>query len=291
MPLVKELFSKEINGLNIKLFEYDVNDTTNLNKLKDYLIGKVKKSKVHNTLEYDLTYYGSKNLNSDFVKKFNETVKELNTPEKLKSIPHFDVRRERVTEWMAQIILEEKYSCKFYEEADKRMNLKPIDIDKHTSGIDVPGIMFKNNELKFVVCEVKASEDKKIPCSSSKALMKDMQKAIDNDKNRLSREILNYMGEIRNVAMKSDEVSKILNFLAELVVNTENNLNDCISKNIMFFPLLIRKNDKIVIDNNVDDYKNFKVKGIDNTNIENIICCFGRSINEFSNDIYDEALK
>lgn len=291
MSVVKELFSSRANGLNIKLFEYDIKNETNFNKIKEYLTNKVKKSKVHNTLEYDLTYYGSANLNPEFVKKFNERVAEINIPKKEKSIPHFDVRRERVTEWMAQIVLEEKYNCKFYEEADKRMNLETVNIDKHTSGIDVPGIMIKDNEVKFVVCEVKASEDKHIPCSSSKDLMNDIQKSIDNHENRVSREILQYMHGIRNIKMDSEEITKILDFLAKLVVDSQEKSNESLSKNIMFFPVLIRSNDKIIETNNVNDYKNFKVERIDENNVENIICSLSRSINEFSNDIYKEAME
>lgn len=290
MSVIKELLSSKANGLKIKLFEYNIDDEESYKKIKEYLINKVRKSKVHNTLEYDLTYYGSANLNPEFVKKFNERVAEINIPQKAKKIPQFDVRRERVTEWMAQLVLENKYGCKFYEEADKRMNLETVDIDKHTSGIDVPGIMFEDDIVKFVVCEVKASEDKKIPCSSSNALMNDIQKSIDNHENRVSREILQYMHGIRNVKMADDEITKILDFLAKLVVDSQENSSENLVKNIMFFPVLIRKNDEIINNNNIDDYKNFNVQGIDNENIENVICVLNSSINNFSNDIYKEAI-
>lgn len=246
MSVIKELLSSKANGLKIKLFEYNIDDEESYKKIKDYLINKVRKSKVHNTLEYNLAYYGSANLNPEFVKKFNERVAEINIPQKAKKIPQFDVRRERVTEWMAQLVLENKYGCKFYEEADKRMNLETVDIDKHTSGIDVPGIMFEDDIVKFVVCEVKASEDTKIPCSSSKALMNDIQKSIENNENRVSREILQYMHGIRNVKMADDEITKILEFLAKLVVDSQENSIKNLVKNIMFFPVLIRKNNEII---------------------------------------------
>ena len=290
MSVIKELFSSKANGLNIKLFEYNIDDEESYKKIKDYLINRVRKSKVHNALEYDLTYYGSANLNPEFVKKFNEKVAEINIPQRAKKIPHFDVRRERVTEWMAQLVLENKYGCRFYEEADKRMNIETVDIDKHTSGIDVPGILFEDGLVKFVVCEVKDSEDKKIPCSSSNALMTDIQKSIDNNENRVTREILQYMHGIRNIKMNDDEITKILEFLAELVVDGQKNSRGSLSKNIMFFPVLIRKNDEIINNHNIDDYKNFNVEGIDNENIENIICALNSSINNFSDDIYKEAI-
>lgn len=291
MSAIKEVFSSKTNGLNIKLFEYDIEDENNFNNIKEYLIGKVKKSKVHNPLEYDLTYYGSANLNPEFVKRFNEKVAEINIPKKEKKIPHFDVRRERITEWMAQFVLEDQYRCTFFDEADKRMNIETVEIDKHTPGIDVPGIMFEEDKLKFIVCEVKASEDKNIPCSSAKDLMNDIQKSIDNNENRVSREILQYMHGIRNVKMKDDEVTKILEFLAELVVQGKEDSSKSLAQNVMFFPVLIRRHDDVIENNNVSDFKNFKFTGVENRNVENIIGYFASSINDFSNDIYKEAIE
>ncbi len=113
---VKELASTKLNSLTVKLFEYDIDNEQSFTDLKEYLVKKIKKSKVHNV---NLNYYGSKNLNPTFVKKFNEQVAKITIPQKAK-MPQFDVRRERVTEWMAQLLLEKKYNCMFYEEADKK---------------------------------------------------------------------------------------------------------------------------------------------------------------------------
>lgn len=283
--VVRELASTKLNGLNVKLFEYDINDEQSLSELKDYLIGKIRKSKVHDIGNYDLNFYGSKNLNPRFIQKFNEQVAKINVPQKHK-LPQFDVRRSRVTEWMAQLLLEKEYDCKFYEEADKRMNIEPIDINKHTPGIDVLGIRIVDNQITFVICEVKASEEKKIPCSSVPSLQNDIQKSIDNNEERVTREILQYMHGIRNIKMRDEELEKIVSFLAKLIVGTKTEL----SKSIMFFPVLIRNNIDILQNKDPRDYKNFVVKGIDNKNIENIIFAFGYSIQKFSNEIYTEAI-
>lgn len=150
-------------------------------------------------------------------------------------IPQFDVRRERVTEWMAQYLLEHEYGCKFYDEADKRVNLKTVEIDKHTDGIDVPGIWIDNDRIRFVVCEVKASEANQIPCDSVQSLQQDIQKAIDDVDNRVSHEILEYMHGIRNVKMQDDILEKIVDFLAKLIAGEKEDLAD----NIMFFPFCL----------------------------------------------------
>ena len=94
------------------------------------------------------------------------------------------------------------------------------------------------------------------------------------------------MHGIRNIKMRDEELEKIVGFLAKLIVGTKTEL----SKSIMFFPVLIRNNIDILQNKDPRDYKNFVVKGIDNKNIENIIFAFGYSIQEFSNEIYTEAI-
>ena len=285
MAGISKVLEKELNGLKVNLFEFDIENEKGFNEIKAYLIDKIKISKVHNIEEYDLTYYGSQNLTQDFVTRFNDQISKINIPKKT-TIPQFDVRRERVTEWMAQYLLEQEYGCKFYDEADKRVNLKTVEIDKHTDGIDVPGIWIDDDRIRFVVCEVKASEANKIPCSSMKPLLEDVQKAIDNVDNRVSREILEYMHGIRNVKMQDDILKKIIDFLVQLIAGEEKNLAD----NILFFPFLLRNNEKIVLEKNVDDYKNFSLHGVNRENVENIILSFRKAFSEFSNEVYEEAI-
>ena len=285
MANVKKVLETEVNGLKVNLFEYDIESKESISQIKEYLINKVKISKVHNTAEYDLTYYGAQNLDPEFVTRFNEQVAKINIPKK-SSIPHFDVRRERVTEWMAQYLLEQEYGCKFYDEADKRINLKAVEIDKHTDGIDVPGIWIDNDKIRFVVCEVKASEITKIPCSSAKDLQEDIQKAIDNVDNRVTREILEYMHGIRNVKIQDELLDKIVEFLAHLIAGEKKDL----AENIMFFPFLLRNNKKIVPERNIDDYKNFSLQRVKRENVENIILAFEKEFTDFSTKIYEEAI-
>ena len=285
MSDVRKVLETEINGLKVNLFEFDIENEENFNDIKTYLINKVKISKVHNVQEYDLTYYGTKNLNPDFVAKFNEQVARINIPKKSR-IPQFDVRRERITEWIAQYLLEQEYGCRFYDEADKRVNMKVVEIDKHTDGIDVPGILIDNDRIRFVVCEVKASEAAKIPCDSVQSLQEDIQKAIDNTDNRISREILEYMHGIRNVKMHDGILEKVIEFLAWLIAGEKKDL----AENIMFFPFLLRNNEKIVSDRNIDDYKTFSLRGVRKENVENIIVSFRKSFSDFSNEVYEEAI-
>ncbi len=285
MANVKKVLETEVNGLKVNLFEYDIESEESVSQIKEYLINKVKISKVHNIAEYDLTYYGTQNLDPEFVARFNEQVARINIPKK-SSIPQFDVRRERVTEWMAQYLLEQEYGCKFYDEADKRINLKAVEIDKHTDGIDVPGIWIDNDRIRFVVCEVKASEATKIPCDSAQSLQEDIQKAIGNADNRVSREILEYMHGIRNVKIQDELLDKIVGFLVHLIAGEKKDL----AENIMFFPFLLRNNEKIVSDMNIDDYKNFSLQRVKKENVENIILAFEKQFTDFSTEIYKEAI-
>lgn len=282
---VKKVLEKITNGLKVNLFEFDIDNEDDFLELKEYLMNKVRISKVHNIEEYNLTYYGAKNLNPKFVAKFNEQVAKINVPKKAAK-PQFDVRRERITEWLAQFLLEQKYGCKFYDEADKKINLKTVEIDKHTDGIDVPGIWLDKDRIRFVVCEVKASEDKKIPCNSVQSLQEDIQKAVDNSDNRVSREILEYMHGIRNVKMQDDMLIRIVDFLANLIAGEKEELTN----NIMFFPFLLRNNDKIISEKNLDDYKTFSLERVKKENVENILAIFGKSFSDFSNEVYEQAI-
>lgn len=285
MADIRKVLETRKNGLKVNLFEFDIEDEGNFNNIKAYLINKVKSSKVHNIEEYDLIYYGAKNLNPAFVAKFNEQVAKINIPKKT-SIPQFDVRRERVTEWMAQHLLEQMYGCIFYDEADKRLNLKTVEIDKHTDGIDVPGIWVDDDHIRFVICEVKASQEKQIPCSSIGPLQNDIQKSIDNADNRVSREILQYMHGIRNIKMQDDLLQRIINFLARLIAGEKKDLAD----NLMFFPFLLRNNEKIIDNQNMDDYRDFLLQRVKEDNVENIVAAFGKDFSEFSSEIYEKAI-
>ena len=88
MANVKKVLETEVNGLKVNLFEYDVESEESISQIKEYLINKVKISKVHNTAEYDLTYYGTQNLDPEFVARFNEQVARINIPKK-SAIPFF----------------------------------------------------------------------------------------------------------------------------------------------------------------------------------------------------------
>ena len=71
---VKELASTKLNSLTVKLFEYDIDNEQSFTDLKEYLVKKIKKSKVHNV---NLNYYGSKNLNPTFVKNLMSKLRRL----------------------------------------------------------------------------------------------------------------------------------------------------------------------------------------------------------------------
>ena len=77
---------------------------------------------------------------------------------------------------------------------------------------------------------MKASEDKKIPCGSVKSLQEDIQKAVDDADNRVSREILEYMHGMRNVKIQDDLLQRIIDFLGRLIAGEKEEFVE----NIMF---------------------------------------------------------
>ena len=58
MADVKKILEAVVNGLKVNLFEFDIENEDGYNKIKEYLINKIRITKVHNMEEYDLTYYG-----------------------------------------------------------------------------------------------------------------------------------------------------------------------------------------------------------------------------------------
>lgn len=118
------------------------------------------------------------------------------------------------------------------------------------------------------------------------SLQEDIQKAIDNADNRVSHEILEYMHGIRNIKMQDDILEKIVVFLAQLIAGEKEDLAD----NIMFFPVLLRNNEKVFPDINAGDYMDFFLQGVKKENVENIIFSFRKKFSEFSNEVYKEAI-
>lgn len=283
MVKINELFSRENSGITIKLFEYDIDDDISYNELKEYLIQKVRGSKAHSITAEGILPYVTPEMDTNFIARLNQKITQLMTPA-AHGIPHFDVRRERVTEWMAQLLLEQKYDCIFYDAADKRMNIEPVNLDKHTPGIDVPGLKIVEDEIKFVVCEVKASEANVPATSVADSLNQDIQNSIDSN-SRVSTEILQYITSIRK-NIENEDLQKVIIFLTKLINLSGSDLMN----NILFFPIMIRKCEAIVAENNVSDFDNFSVRGIDKKSIENILVSFKKSFLDFSQEIYEEAI-
>lgn len=284
MPNFNSRINKSINNLDVSVYDIDLNNSVDLNKLEVFLKDKIKKMKIHSSSAY-LNLLDVPNIKPELRQKISEKIKESNNPRR-SDIVWFDVRRSRITEFMSQCLLEKKYNCVFYEEADKRINLSAIETDKHVQGVDVTGIRQSNGSFKFVVCEVKSSKDK-VPSKSSSKLLEDIQKGY-TDENKLNRELLDYFTKLKLI-QSDEQLSKILEFLFKLI--TESSSHKTTLNNVIFFPFLIRQNEEIIAQNTIDDFKDFKKESFADTSIHGIIWCFNTDIDEFCKRIYDEALK
>ena len=117
MPKFSCLAHREINGIEVFLYQMDLNDARERKKIESYIKNKIKKMKMHNNYMENLKYL-SPNINIDLVSKCENRIKEIAIP-KHSSKKWFDVRRSRVTEFMAELLLEKEQNCIFYDEADK----------------------------------------------------------------------------------------------------------------------------------------------------------------------------
>lgn len=273
---------EEIDNLKIKVFEINHEDKTHIDKLQNLLIEKVKSMKIHqNILEENHFPPG---FDEDFIQKFKNSAKSIITPEE-HSIPWFDVRRSRLTEFMSQIYLEKEIGCVFFDKCDKKINLEAFEVDNHAKGIDVVGIKDKNNEFKFIVCEVKVSNDKKIPCKTSKDLKGDILKSKMNSR-RVLKEVITLL-QCLTTNKASDEINSVLKLLFELVSAKDS--KEILYKNIVFMPFLIKRNENIIKDSNIDDLKQFM--DIKDIFIEGFLWSFNDDIDTFVKNTYSLALE
>ena len=287
MPTFHCKLNKNINGFQINLYEVDLNDTDQFQRLQDYIKNKIKSMKVHDGAKHVYQYLSIPNIPKAFADKLIERINQINTPVTAPK-SWFDVRRSRATEFMSQLLLEREYNCIFYEEADKRINVTPVNVDKHAPGIDVPGILLDGNTFKFIVCEVKASKDEKIPCASSSELLEDIKKGYFNKNERLSKEILEYISQMSKVNTGDEVIKNVIQFLIDLIHDSDS--QGKILEKVVFFPFLIRNNAKIVENKNLDDFVDFKIDDLKGINLTGIIWSFNQDIDTFCNNLYNEVL-
>lgn len=284
------LTQKEIDNINVKV--YSLNDG-DIPVIREYLINKIRSMKIHsNLININIDDYSSPWTTRELLEQINtKTREEFSNPINAPIIP-FDVRRSRVTEFMSHAILESQYNCLFDEKIDKRINLDFHERDKHVQGIDVTGFRQDSDPLKFVVCEVKASSEKKIPCSSSKRLYSDILHAYKNHDGRLVNEILNAItvfGNDTSSTSVSDEIANTIDFLISLLVQDDS--IDEIRKSVTFFPFLIRNNPNIESDHEVKEFNSFYNGEITDSEIQGVIWSVAQDIDDFCRGIYQEALE
>ena len=276
---------KVINNIEVALYDVDLEKEEEFDDLKKWLHQKIKNMNMHKVNFIDA--FNVPTITEEYRKKIKEKYFEHTSPERSK-VKWFDVRRSRVTEFMAQRLLEEQYNCLFYEEADKKMTMDIIDRDKHVGGIDVTGIRNKDNEFKFVICEVKASSEEDIPCSSAESLLDDINKSFYDKKGRTTKEIMHYLESLHTIFNKNDQLlCNIVEFLLSLINEFDN--KSLIKNKVVFFPFIIRNNNKVCKEYCLDDFSNFKNEDFKSTEMKGIIWAFNTDIDEFVKKIYDEV--
>ena len=131
-----------------------------------------------------------------------------------------------------------------------------------------------------------ASKDKNIPCSSSDSLLDDIKKSSGINNKRVEREILQYMKDIGSISTHT--TTQTVKFLSELLVvdSTKNKLFE----SIIFYPFLIRDNEKIIQNGDLNDFKNFKKEDLKDIQLTGIIWSFNENIDDFCINLYDEAI-
>jgi len=261
---------ERFGNIDVNLFSY----TEQQSALSRYIQSKVQQpaSNFSNLLEN----YASSNIDKDFLlQKFNE----LNTPAN-HTVPTFDVKRSTVTEFMAEYLLEKEFQCIFFEETNKKLNKSMIDTSRHTTGVDVVGIQQSDNNLKFVVCEVKASIESKVPCQSANSLKQDIEKLLNFTNNRLISEIFGMSETIKS----SSQMESYVKFLLELISSSQS--QNKLIENLIIFPFLIRQNSEILKKKNLNDFKDFSQLDTKNVETIGIIWAINKNLDAFVESIF-----
>lgn len=276
--------SDSLNDIEINVYELDNSNNQSVDYLESYLTLKIKSMKMHQELSMD-DVFNVPTLKPEFIEEINRKIKKSSYPAE-SQIKWFDVRRSRVAEFMSQFLLEKEYRCQFHNEADKRLTQAPYEADQHARGVDVTGILLTEKAPKFVVCEVKASKESRIPCSSAASLLTDISHAYNNA-DRIFREIDSYYQNL-GTALESKEKAVILEFLIS-ILSTQNS-RTAILDNIVFIPFLIRNNPEIISKKNLKDFRDFKQSDFAGADIKGVIWSVNFDIDKFSEDIYNKAL-
>lgn len=295
MPKFNKKINTKNNGFEIRVYDIDPSNQDDVNKLENYIISKVKKMKIHNGIS---TYSNVNGIKKDFLNKIKEAednnkseLSKICTPVENKK-KWFDVRRSRVTEFMSQLLLEKELNCVFFEETDKRINLSAFEADTHVKGVDVTGIHTDSNgSSKFVICEVKASGSSDIPCSSSGELLKDIKNSYNLTNERVFREIKDFTLKLIE-ANSSNDISNIIEYITDLYAQIldKKSSKNLILDNILFIPFLIRRNPKIIENNDIGDFNNFNKDDFEQINLKGVMWVLNQDIDTFCIDLYNKAV-
>ena len=295
MPKFNEKINTENNGFEIRVYDIDSSNQDDIKKLENYIISKIRKMKIHNGISI---YSNVNGIKKDFLNKIKEAeennkteLSRICTPEE-NTKKWFDVRRSRVTEFMSQLLLEKELNCVFFDETDKRINLSAFEADTHVKGIDVTGVHIDNNgNSKFVVCEVKASGSDKIPCSSSNDLLNDIKNSYNLTNERVFREIKDFTSKLLE-ANVTDEINNIIEYIVDLYAQIldKKSSKKLILDNILFIPFLIRRNPKIIENNDIRDFNNFNKADFEQINLKGVIWVLNQDIDSFCINLYNKAV-
>jgi len=256
-------------------------------ELEDRLKNKIRKMRIHRgVMDDDIVDLLSPFATDEFKRSIEAYSDEASSPWRNPRID-LDVRRSRVTEFMSQVLLEKEYGCLFYESTDKRVNLNIYEADKHVAGVDVTGINKLDSNFRFVVCEVKSTRAAAAGSNVS-GLLDDIVDAYEDKGSTLSREILASIQQIRNdTNISTSEMDEIVKFLVNALSMRET--KEAFLERIIFFPFLVKQNTTAEVIDIPSELKSFASKSFPNTEMHGVIWSFGKTLNEFCNDIYESA--
>lgn len=277
-----KVITKNINGFEITKYECTEGQQESLEKLQTIIMQKIQRMRIHKEID-DLLPYCPPSLSPEFMAKIQKQTAEAAKPKENKIIA-FDVRRSRVTEFMSQILLEHEFGCVFSDEYDKRMNLQHHETDKHVGGVDVTGYRKDGDDFRFIICEVKASAQKKVPSTTAADLYDDVKLNVTDHK-RVVREIADVA---MNLGSHNEDFEAVMTFLLTLIADADS--RTFLKEKITIVPFFIRQFPDNVQNNEWDkEFAMYDKKDTQGHDVVGYLWSFEHNLEDFVKTTYEKA--
>ena len=122
-------------------------------------------------------------------------------------------------------------------------------------------------------------------------MLKDIKNSYNLTNERVFREIKDFTLKLIE-ANPSNDISNIIEYITDLYAQIldKKSSKNLILDNILFIPFLIRRNPKIIENNDIGDFNNFNKDDFEQINLKGVMWILNQDIDTFCIDLYNKAV-